>query len=169
MITIVRAVQTSSACPSQWDSWDGDGNYYYLRYRSGRGQVRQYRTADWVGNGPDELVAVVADFEHGHPLDGSISLEDFARLAGLRLAEDLSREDYGQHVTDELILGGITELLEKEEAATPEAAQRLHERRRAGDPDHDQAPCWCCCLDCGFDVEEVTGDGEHGGPAAEGV
>jgi hypothetical protein len=117
VVRIVRAVQTSIACPSQWDAWDADGNYYYLRYRNGRGQVRQYRSADWADGGSSDLVAVVADFEYGHPLDGSISLEDFARLAGLELAGDMSHEGYGQRIADELILAGITELLEKEKEA----------------------------------------------------
>ena len=33
MIKIKSIVRTCSACPSQWDMWDKDGNYYYVRYR----------------------------------------------------------------------------------------------------------------------------------------
>jgi hypothetical protein len=25
--------QTGNYCPSQWDAWDENGNYYYIRYR----------------------------------------------------------------------------------------------------------------------------------------
>lgn len=77
-ITIVRAVQTCYACPSQWSAWDEEGNYYYLRYRFGFGTVNT-RDGGTVGAGN------IASFEHGDPLDGSIELEEFAQLAGLKL------------------------------------------------------------------------------------
>lgn len=116
MIILTEAVRTSTACPAQWDARDADGNYYYLRYRSGCGSARQYETPDWYMNfGRDELIREVAAFRYGHPLDGSISLEKFCELAGLGLAEGLEETGYGQHVTDELILHGITELLEGQE------------------------------------------------------
>lgn len=35
LIKIKRYVSTSPACPTQFDMWDGEGNYYYLRYRHG--------------------------------------------------------------------------------------------------------------------------------------
>lgn len=41
------------------------------------------------------------------------------------------------------------------QAKNPEHAQRLHDERRARDPDHDRVSCWCCCLDCNFDVERL--------------
>ena len=34
-IELVRVEQTCMACPSQWDAWDKDGTYYYIRYRWG--------------------------------------------------------------------------------------------------------------------------------------
>src|SRR5437870_4567412 len=43
-LTLVRAVQISVACPAQWDAWDAEGNYYYLRYRSGCGRIERYET-----------------------------------------------------------------------------------------------------------------------------
>ena len=89
MITLVRAVQTCTACPSQWDAWDADGNYYYLRYRSGHGQIRQYRTENWSGTTEEEFMGEIADFTYGHPLDGSIGLAQFAHLAGVTLAPAL--------------------------------------------------------------------------------
>lgn len=83
-ITIVRAVQTCRACPSQWDAWDDQGRYYYLRYRSGLGSVERFSDAEWHLR--DDEPEVIVEFEHGHPLDGCISLIDFAELAGLKLA-----------------------------------------------------------------------------------
>ena len=61
-VTLVRAVQTCVACPSQWDAWDADGNYYYLRYRSGHGSVRRYRTENWTDSTDDEFIETIADF-----------------------------------------------------------------------------------------------------------
>jgi len=34
-IKIVRAERTCFACPSQWDMWDDQGNYIYVRFRHG--------------------------------------------------------------------------------------------------------------------------------------
>lgn len=107
MLTLVRIIQTCIACPAQWDAWDAEGNYYYLKYRGGHGQVRQYETADWVEAAEDELVRIVADFRYGHPLDGSLSLEDFAELAGIAIAENAMITGLGDYWRDELILGGV--------------------------------------------------------------
>ena len=32
---IVKIKQTCYACPSQWDMWTKEGDYYYVRYRYG--------------------------------------------------------------------------------------------------------------------------------------
>lgn len=80
MITLVRAIQTCSACPSQWDAWDAAGNYYYLRYRWGHGTITQYPDADSL-----DLRAPDVQFSYGDSLDGVISLEDFAEKAGITL------------------------------------------------------------------------------------
>jgi hypothetical protein len=107
MITLVRAVQTCFACPSQWDGWDADGNYYYLRYRSGHGEIRQYRTENWSESPVDEYIGTVASFTYGDMLDGSISLDGFAHLAGIALAPGLAYTGFGDHLRDELILNGV--------------------------------------------------------------
>lgn len=128
MIKIVRAVQTCTACPSQWDAWDEEGNYYYLRYRHGLGTVTQYRTSDWVSvryqwdessdvpyhyQNP-AYVREVTSFEHGDSLDGFIELEEFCRLAGMEL--DLKMyTNYGEHLRDGLVERGLTFLLEEDE------------------------------------------------------
>jgi hypothetical protein len=106
MITLVRVVQTCIACPSQWDGWDEDGNYYYLRYRSGHGSVRRYRTANWADSDDDEYVETISEFDYGHPLGGCIDLAGFARLAGIALAPGLMHTGYGDYLRDELILNG---------------------------------------------------------------
>jgi hypothetical protein len=106
-VKLVRATQTSMGCPSQWDAWDGDGNYYYLRYRHGCGQIRQYKTADWVDSDEDELITVVASFEYGDPLDGVINLDEFAVRAGIELADDLHETSFGDHLMDEMITRGV--------------------------------------------------------------
>lgn len=80
-ITLVRAVSTCWSCPSQWDATSADGTVYYLRYRFGIGSMRR------GGPGGPE----VASFDTGDPLDGTISIEEFARRAGVRLALPGSR------------------------------------------------------------------------------
>ena len=62
--TIVKIIETCSACPSQWDMWDAKGNYYYVRYRWGWLQVDQGE----VGN------AIYGD-QLGDNLDGTMSMD----------------------------------------------------------------------------------------------
>ncbi len=79
---IVRAVQTCHACPSQWDAWDEDGQYWYLRYRSGRGTAeKQPGSMEWSMKTEPEF-----SFQYGDALDGIISLEEFCQRAGITLA-----------------------------------------------------------------------------------
>jgi hypothetical protein len=83
---IVRAVQTCDACPSQWDAWDAEGAYWYLRYRFGQGTARQAGAEGGsTGRDGEGEPGRVLSFRHGDPLDGSISLEEFCVHAGLRL------------------------------------------------------------------------------------
>jgi hypothetical protein len=111
-VTLVRVTMTSLACPSQWDGWDEQGNYYYLRYRHGYGSVRRYLTADWAGSDDDQFIAYVAEFEHGDELDGSISLEEFAERAGITLAPGVIATGFGDCLRDELVTRyGMTFLL----------------------------------------------------------
>jgi hypothetical protein len=63
-VNIERLEQTSFACPSQWDAWDENGTYYYIRYRWG-----DYVFIEQVG---DEL-------------DGVMDQEDMLRLTGMSL------------------------------------------------------------------------------------
>lgn len=89
MTTIVRSVQTCTACPSQWDAWTDTGQYLYLRYRGGHGTADAYPNKDsdqWTRVPSGET----ARFTHGDNLDGEISLPEFCFLAGLTL--DLNGE-----------------------------------------------------------------------------
>lgn len=86
-ITLAKVVQTCPSLPSQWNAWDADGRYYYLRFRSGRGTVDTYDTDDhetWT-IAPD---GGVSHFEHGGDGDSHITLTDFLTAAGLELAAD---------------------------------------------------------------------------------
>lgn len=127
-IRIVRAVQTAMMCPSQWDLWDVDGNYYYARYRQGCGELRQYQTENWVDapwkenvdetqpgwglRGNTEYIRTVADFYTGDQWDGFISLEDFAVRTGIILDPQIYETGYWDHLRDELIKDGMVLFLE---------------------------------------------------------
>jgi hypothetical protein len=77
-VILVKTVETCSACPSQWDAWDADGGYWYLRFRHGRGTMgRDYIT--------DAL-----SFE-AIELGGVITLDEFCRRIGVTLAPEMAR------------------------------------------------------------------------------
>jgi len=126
-IRLVRAIQTSWACPSQWDAWDEENNYYYLRFRHGWGEMMQFQSVNWLDasypEGQDvnfvnvytsnpEFIRKVVEFEHGDPLDGSIELDEFATLAGVELAPDIYATNFGQHLRDELVKDGLMVFLD---------------------------------------------------------
>lgn len=83
MTVIVRVVETCPACPSQWDAWDDQGRYWYLRYRHGRGTAEIQPgpdTSAWSDK-PPEIA-----FETGRGrLDGFMDLAEFAEFAGMVL------------------------------------------------------------------------------------
>ena len=85
--TLVQTIQTSRACPAQWSAWDADGNYYYLRFRFGRGTIHRSVGGPPPGAGHQAFVdaldgaELLAGFVHGDELLGSISLEEFLDLA----------------------------------------------------------------------------------------
>lgn len=37
-------------------------------------------------------------------------------------------------------------------------AQSLHELAQLTLPEHDTVTCWCCCLDCDFNYQEVMAE-----------
>lgn len=90
--TIVRAVRTCTACPSQWNAWTNTGQYLYLRYRSGIGTVDTYDNPDsatWT-TVPD---GKVARFDIEDRSDSEIDLNDFCERADLTLAEHATVTD----------------------------------------------------------------------------
>lgn len=119
VITLVRAVQTSQICPSQWDAWDAEGRYYYLRFRHGCGSVESAPTKELWRAECVELPATKEQpygsyswpgtdflheyaFEFGDELDGSISLEEFCQHSGLMLAESCDRTAFWRDVANQL-------------------------------------------------------------------
>lgn len=91
-LVITRAVRTCTAVPSQWNAWTTDGQYLYLRYRSGIGTVDAYDTEDsdtWTRI-PD---GAVARFDTGDRLAGEMDLPEFCERAGLDLADDAEVTD----------------------------------------------------------------------------
>jgi hypothetical protein len=84
-VILGRVIQTCYACPSQWNAWDIDGNYWYLRYRHGVGTAERQPNQDferWEDKPPN------ITFTHGDGLDGTMGLREFCRRAGLHLAPD---------------------------------------------------------------------------------
>jgi hypothetical protein len=110
-VVLVQVTQTSADCLAQWDGWDRNGSYYYLRYRDGAGKVCRYRTPDWPRADRDELIRVVATFDDAGPHDGVISLEAFAARAGITVASGAAVTGFWDHVRDELVMRGATRLL----------------------------------------------------------
>lgn len=82
---IVKAILTCSACPSQWDAWDSEGKYWYLRYRSGYGTAVNFESQDPDTWTVDQLDNPHFEFAYGDRLDGSITLDLFCQLAGIEL------------------------------------------------------------------------------------
>jgi len=104
MPVLVRAVQTSQMCPSQWDAWGDDGQYYYLRYRHSVGTVAKFRDENWTFDETQPYPGeIVARFEWGaHEDDGDITLELFCEKAGFTLAEDCERTAFWRNISDQL-------------------------------------------------------------------
>jgi len=96
----MKAVQTCSACPSQWDAWDLDGNYWYLRHRHSRGQAWRYPSPDidtW-NNDPPRMEYHLDDWQTESTEeigDGYVSFREFCRRTGLNLhpAGDFSKAE----------------------------------------------------------------------------
>jgi hypothetical protein len=96
-IVIVRAVCTSIACPSQWDAWDAEGRYYYLRYRHGCGYIQHWPGGPNFWERQDEEPETIAQFEYGDPLDGSMTLAEFVFHAKVEISTDMKETSWGQH------------------------------------------------------------------------
>jgi len=82
-VKIVKAVLTCSACPTQWNAWDSEGRYWYLRYRFGKGSAVHSESEDTLTVA--ELNSPEFYFDTGDKWDGSTDLPTFCRLAGIEL------------------------------------------------------------------------------------
>lgn len=111
---LVSATQTSFACPSQWDAFDEDGNYWYLRYRYGTGEARCYgktKSFDELSDEQWRNPTQVLSFAHGHLLDGSITLDEFALRAGIGLTSELRETSFNQYLANQLAEKGAPDEL----------------------------------------------------------
>lgn len=100
MTTVVKATQTSWACPSQWDAEDSEGTYLYLRYRYGHGSVYRWPNNDDTNWFEDRIL--VTEFYCGNELDGCIQLEEFLELAGMELALQAKVMNFGDYLINSL-------------------------------------------------------------------
>jgi hypothetical protein len=88
LLHIVRAVQTCSAAPAQWDAWTASGQYLYLRYRHGIGTVEPHDSTNPRTWPTDVRPLIRFESDLGEGL--FIELAEFAELAGLTLADGVA-------------------------------------------------------------------------------
>ena len=69
MIIITRIIKTCIACPTQWDAWDIEGSYYYIRFRFGKLTVHK----------GENLKELIFSKLMGGEYDGEIDLGRVAR------------------------------------------------------------------------------------------
>lgn len=79
-IEFVKLEQTCFACPSQWDAWDKDNNYYYIRFRHGALSVE-------LGNHKDRNYKVLLERDDCNG-DGFMTTEEMLNYTGCTLAEN---------------------------------------------------------------------------------
>ncbi len=108
VITLVRAIRTSIACPAQWDAWDADGQYYYLRFRHGYGSAstaaspEAFMAAEWDEQAKRWIgVEQVASFETEDEFAVN-TLEKFAQLAAIQLSPDLDTTGFWRNIHNQL-------------------------------------------------------------------
>jgi hypothetical protein len=97
-IVLVKTVQTCIVCPSQWDAWDAEGHYYYLRHRNGRGSVDRFDSPDETTWGTEPLGGI-ARFDAELPEDEDADeLDAFCALAGITVAADAERISWAEYI-----------------------------------------------------------------------
>lgn len=111
-VVLVRAVQTCIVCPSQWDAWDAEGRYFYLRHRHGRGSVDHFTDPDpdtWASTAGDGPLGQVARFHqelvYGGDGDDMGELRSFCELAGIQLAPDFQLTTFEGHIARQVAHG----------------------------------------------------------------
>jgi hypothetical protein len=109
-IVLVRAVQTCVAFPSQWNAWDADGQYYYLRHRAGRGSVDAFDSPDytrWGGDPLGKIAAFVGELPGDDFTAARNDLEAFCEMAGIILAQDAEIVSYREYYKAEVKRYGL--------------------------------------------------------------
>lgn len=71
-MTFVKLIDHETSCPSQWDAWDADGTYYYIRYRWGRLTVAM----------GEVLGDLVFDAQVGGQWDGTMTTDEMLKITG---------------------------------------------------------------------------------------
>lgn len=100
-IVLVKAVQTCLACPSQWDAWDADGTYYYLRHRNGRGSVDSFADPNpetWGAGQLGEIAHFRGEYDWTADHTDMDELAWFCGEAGLTLADDFQLVTYQKYI-----------------------------------------------------------------------
>lgn len=99
-VVLTRGVQTCIACPSQWDAWDAQGRYYYLRHRNGRGSVDRFASQDPDTWGTEPLGQLARFHAKELPYGGDDlqELAAFCELAGIELAPDFQLTTYQEYI-----------------------------------------------------------------------
>lgn len=127
-IKLAKVVRTCSGCPDQWDAWDTEGRYYYLRHRHQRGTVEPQPSPDtdtWaMPPGSAELIAWT-DHHIG------ISLDEFLENADLHYPPGIMLAPGATVIGEDPLEDDMTDLAEHDPApaapAAPETAQALTE------------------------------------------
>lgn len=79
-VTLIRLEQTCWACPSQWDAWDSEGGYYYIRFRWGFLSVSKGSSDTW-----DDHEEVYGR-QISDDLDGVLTTEEMLAKTGMTLS-----------------------------------------------------------------------------------
>lgn len=76
-IELVKVVETCIGAPNQWNAWDADGQYYYLRYRHRQGTMDFHPgpNVDTWQTPPSETSGRLVDFVT--KLDGGLDIVEF--------------------------------------------------------------------------------------------
>jgi hypothetical protein len=77
-IIISKLVKTCDACPSQWDGWTAEGDYYYFRYRFGRLRVSR-----------QPLEESILEKNIGHTYDGEMTTLEMMANTSEKFAYDI--------------------------------------------------------------------------------
>ncbi|MFJ9379356.1 hypothetical protein [Streptomyces sp. NPDC101455] len=93
-VELVRVVETCRPYSAmagtlrQWEATDAEGFFLLLSFKSGMGTAHRLKDNDSWGQRTDDY-DLVAEFDTGDAAECELSLEEFCRRAGIRLAESV--------------------------------------------------------------------------------